>query len=99
MIKQIKKGNVLFFYKSRQWLSMRLQILIRDNHECQDCKDDGGVSLADCVHHIIHLKDNPLLALDPDNLRSLCNACHNVAHPEKAFEKKDKKIISIERWE
>ncbi|MDR6227560.1 hypothetical protein [Desmospora profundinema] len=31
-----------------------------------------------------HLKDNPDRALEADNLESVCAACHNQLHPEKA---------------
>jgi len=36
------------------------------------------------VHHIKHLEDFPDLAYEDDNLVSLCHACHNARHPEKA---------------
>lgn len=35
------------------------------------------------VHHIKPLRDAPELALDLANLVSLCDACHDEAHPEK----------------
>jgi len=36
------------------------------------------------VHHIAHVDTAPELAWDLDNLISLCHACHNKQHPEKA---------------
>jgi 5-methylcytosine-specific restriction endonuclease McrA len=39
---------------------------------------------ANIVHHIEHLGDNPDKALSLDNLESVCAACHNQLHPEKA---------------
>jgi len=86
ILKAIKAGNVKRFYKSTIWEHKRLEILRRDNHECQKCKAKGLYSKAKTVHHIKHLKDRPDLALDDNNLISLCNACHNEEHPEK-FEK------------
>ena len=71
------------FYKSSNWLHKRKQVLERDNYECQRCKSKGGFSPATCVHHIKHLKDRPDLALEEDNLVGLCDACHNLEHPEK----------------
>ena len=38
---------------------------------------------AELVHHMIPLEERPDLALDLDNLRSLCSECHNRRHPEK----------------
>ncbi len=35
------------------------------------------------VHHIIPVEERPDLALDLNNLRSLCSECHNREHPEK----------------
>lgn len=92
----------------------RIQILRRDKFECQDCikrikeanKNKIKLSAIDrvirkaCqVHHIKELKNHPELALEDDNLTSLCNQCHNIRHgrnPQR-FEKR-KKIISTERW-
>ena len=39
---------------------------------------------ATTVHHIKHYDEYPELALNNDNLISLCEACHNNMHPEKA---------------
>ncbi|MBQ8954820.1 MAG: HNH endonuclease [Clostridia bacterium] len=56
---------------------------------CQDCMDRfrAGWGIrphrAEMVHHIIPLEERPDLALNIDNLRSLCNECHNKKHPEK----------------
>lgn len=86
LMEVIKTGNVRKFYKSPIWRRKRRSILQRDNYECQSCKKEGGFSPATCVHHIKHLKDRPDLALDDNNLISLCDACHNKEHPEKFIE-------------
>lgn len=39
---------------------------------------------AQVVHHIKHVDEFPELAYTDSNLESLCMACHNKAHPEKA---------------
>lgn len=36
------------------------------------------------VHHIKHVDEYPELAYKPDNVISLCKACHRAQHPEKA---------------
>lgn len=43
------------------------------------------------VHHIRPLRDAPELALDLANLVSLCDACHDEAHPEKHVQEKQEK--------
>jgi 5-methylcytosine-specific restriction endonuclease McrA len=75
--------NTETFYKSRAWQRKREAILRRDKYICQNCKRYGRNTEATTVHHIIHLEDAPELALDNDNLVSLCAACHNKLHPEK----------------
>ena len=53
--------------------------LQRDHYWCQRC----GRRAATTVHHIIPREERPALALDLDNLQSICPQCHNQLHPEK----------------
>ncbi|WP_277679557.1 HNH endonuclease [Gracilibacillus dipsosauri] len=78
------------FYKSGIWQEKRTAILDRDEYLCQVCLENNDPIPADTVHHIVHLKDNPSLALVDDNLLSVCFDCHNVLHPEKGFGMKKK---------
>lgn len=98
LIELIKLSKEKTFYNSAVWISKRSEILKRDNNECQRCKIKGKYSKAETVHHIKHLKDYPELAIEDDNLISLCNVCHNIVHPEKLKIIK-KEIVSEERWE
>ena len=99
LLQAIKEGNTHYFYTSRTWRKKRLEILDRDNNECQKCKKRGEVSKATCVHHKKHLKDRPDLALEDNNLESLCDTCHNEEHPEKLNNPKPKrKFVNEERW-
>lgn len=75
----------LKFYGSSRWKAMRESVLRRDGYKCQNCKRYGKSTPATTVHHIKHFEDHPELALDPKNLVSLCEACHNKEHPEKAL--------------
>ena len=79
----LKPGGEIRFYNSVEWRATRREVLKRDRHECQMCKREGLYKRADCVHHVIHLKDRPDLALMISNLISLCNSCHDKEHPEK----------------
>lgn len=77
------------FYHSKPWKRVRRLALERDKGMCQDCMDRfrAGYGFkphrAEMVHHIIPREERPDLELDLNNLRSLCNECHNKKHPEK----------------
>ncbi len=88
------------FYKTGAWVRKRAEILERDNHECQRCKGAGGYSKGNVVHHIKHLEDRPDLALDDDNLMTVCERCHNILHPERLRtpEASKRRQITPERW-
>jgi 5-methylcytosine-specific restriction enzyme A len=78
------------FYKSTAWLKCREYVLIRDHFLCQPCLRKGRLTPANTVHHIVPLEEAPELALDPDNLESICPSCHNKEHPEKGGNGKKK---------
>lgn len=98
------------FYDSKAWQTKRIEILKRDRFECQDCRariqkavakgkwlpeKEKKIARAEQVHHIQELKEHPELALDNDNLISLCVRCHNIRHgrvPHKF--KRKKKLVS-----
>lgn len=69
------------FYHSPEWIKVREFVRMRDRYICQRC----GRPMQE-VHHIIHLtEDNiwdPKITLNPDNLISLCRACHFAIHEE-----------------
>lgn len=100
----VREGNVDVFYNSRAWRKFRLKILQRDHYECQHCKAKGvrKIVRATHVHHIKELRDRPDLALEPDNLISLCHMCHEEEHDKltKANESKKREIkfMNEERW-
>ena len=52
------------------------------------------------VHHIQHLKDYPELALDNDNLETLCFYCHEEEHTEerKRYVKTKEHYTNDEKW-
>ena len=104
-IQCIIEGRVDKFYKSRLWTNCRKKALERDHYECQMCKKNPKVNkivLANTVHHIKEIRDYPHLALELDNLVSLCRACHEKIHDRlaKANEsrKKHVKFMNEERW-
>ena len=55
-------------------------VLEQDNYECQMC---GSKEKLHC-HHIVPVKINPMLALDPTNGIVLCESCHyKVGHKDE----------------
>lgn len=97
LLQAIQEGREDIFYNSRTWRKKRLEILDRDNNECQMCKVLGEVGKGETVHHIKHLKDYPSLGLTDSNLITLCFNHHNEMHPEKLKHKK-KELLNEERW-
>lgn len=104
-IQLIVEGRVDKFYNSRPWRNLRLKALERDHHECQMCKKNPNVNkivFANTVHHIQEIKDRPDLAMDLDNLVSLCRNCHEEIHERlsKVNDARQKayKFINEERW-
>lgn len=58
------------------------EILKRDHWTCQECGDKNHKGRGSCiklhVHHKIALSENPELALDPSNVVTLCEKCHQA---------------------
>jgi len=73
-----------FDYNSPKWKAKSAKIKRRDEYKCVWCARYGKSRPAVVVHHIKHADEYPELAYMDENLVSLCQACHNKAHPEKA---------------
>lgn len=71
------------FYHSKQWADCR-NAYISQHPLCERCEAKGLIVPAEIVHHKIHLtEDNyrdPSIALNFDNLESVCRDCHNKEH-------------------
>lgn len=99
------------FYDSKEWKQIREEVKRRDNYECQECKRNGSVTvdlneysesakrkkIALVVDHIKELEDHPELALELDNLETLCVMHHNYKH-DRAFGAYVNKWANDERW-
>lgn len=98
------------FYNSGDWNRLRQQALERDNYECQECKRQGLVHVDSIkekgkrksvelnVHHIKEIEDHPELALELDNLETLCIYHHNQVHGKGFKPQKENKWAHDERW-
>lgn len=105
----IQNDRLIEFYKSDDWKELRSDVMEELHNECQDCLRFGLVTKADCVHHVNEVRCKPSLALSKyytdkggnkqRNLVPLCNACHNIRHPEKGGNKaKTERFRNVERW-
>jgi 5-methylcytosine-specific restriction enzyme A len=74
------------FYNSAPWLSLRLSKL-REDPLCQVCLRTDRYVAASHAHHIVPIRVNPDLALDIDNLESLCHSCHSRHHASESNDK------------
>lgn len=74
-----KNDAIRKFYKSDRWKVARAIKIASVNGLCEECGRVGNE-----VHHIIHLTpDNvsdPTISVNQDNLKLLCNECHNKVH-------------------
>lgn len=105
----IQRNEIYKFYKTEDWLELKEEVLEELHGECQGCLIKGRYTMAECVHHVNHVKKRPDLALSKyyidkegkkqRNLLPLCNICHNQEHPEKFgnYYNKDK-FTNEERW-
>ena len=72
------------FYKGTAWQRTRAHAWARDRGLCQRCLKRGIIRPAEIVHHKIELTpeniSDPEIALNLDNLESLCRDCHGEQH-------------------
>lgn len=81
-------GRIMKFdYGSDRWKRKAKAIKQRDRYMCVRCRRYGKMRPAKVVHHIQPVDEHPELAWEDSNLESLCMACHNQLHPEKAIRK------------
>ena len=65
----IQKNELWRFYKSKEWIRLKNQILKENHYECAECRKHGVITryddgrLLSTVHHVCHVRDHPELAL------------------------------------
>lgn len=109
ILQLIKEGQLIKFYKSKDWRELSEQIKKENNYECVFCKRKGIHTPARSVHHVQWVRKHPRLALSRtytykgktyDNLIPLCESCHNEQHPDKRVQNEFRKdhFVNEERW-
>lgn len=58
--------------RGARWQTLRMAVLERDGDRCVTCGARGRLE----VDHVKPVRTHPELSYDPDNLQSLCPACH-----------------------
>lgn len=75
------------FYSSKAWQDCRNEYMKKAHHLCENCLAKGIYKPAKYVHHIEELTPmnihRPEIALNFDNLMSVCVECHNKIHDNK----------------
>lgn len=78
------------FYHSTQWNNTRKAKLM-EQPLCEICLAQGRMTKADMIHHYKYELREPggwEHRLSPDNLQSICYACHNGIHHEYSWKNK-----------
>ena len=70
------------FYTGREWRLFRYALIMERGCECEKCRlvvEDTSRLIG---HHIIELTlenvNDPMISLNPDNVRLVCDKCHNT---------------------
>ncbi|HOA30522.1 MAG TPA: HNH endonuclease signature motif containing protein [Clostridia bacterium] len=94
----IQEDKLHDFYVSPEFRKLRNEVLEEARYKCQLCKQKGRLTRATIVHHIMHVRTNPELALDKENLLAVCKDCHETeCHPER-LAREEKEPLTPERW-
>lgn len=69
------------FYRTQAWIDVADFVYERENGHCQRC---GRFVFGRQAHrhHVIPIKKNDMLKLDPNNIRLLCPQCHVIEENE-----------------
>ena len=111
-IRQLIAEDKLYkFYKSREWMALRDEVLFENHYECQHCLARGKYTRAVMVHHVNEVRKRPDMALTKEykdksgtmikNLVPLCFACHEAEHDRwegVRAEQGRERFKNVERW-
>ncbi len=72
------------FYKSKAWKQCRESYISKIHGLCERCQLKGKITPGYIVHHKEYITpkniNNPMIALNHDNLEYVCLDCHNKEH-------------------
>lgn len=71
-----RRGTAASRGYDKDWRRFRTQMLVEEPL-CVDCEASGRITAATEVHHIVKLRDDPSLRLEPSNVMCLCKSCHS----------------------
>ena len=93
---QYQQGEQMGFWNTREY------ILCRDDHKCQHCKGKSK----DPVLNVHHIESRQTGGDAPNNLITLCEACHKAYHKgevqlkiKRGTSLRDAAVMNIMRWE
>lgn len=64
------------FYRSKPWRLLSQRKMMDVGYQCEVCKANGRIAIAEDVHHIVPLSKDWSRRLDYDNLLAVCSSCH-----------------------
>jgi len=79
-------------FKDPRWQKKRLQVLERDNWECQICHDTENTLN---IHHRYYKKDTDPWDYPSESLITLCEDCHEIETAERP--KSERSILHVLR--
>jgi 5-methylcytosine-specific restriction endonuclease McrA len=83
-------------YNTVKWRNARL-IHLKKNPICVYCEQEGRITQATVVDHIIPHKNNLKLFWDRDNWQSLCHKCH-ASIKQRIENNKDVPVTGLNGW-
>lgn len=73
------KSRQYQFYRTKQWVALRRQVLERDNYLCQYCKVQGKFTPnSRTVDHIVPIEVDSTIQASISNLTTTCPTCHRM---------------------
>ena len=76
----MKQSNYSEKLRNPLWQKKRLEILERDEWQCQACGDKNNTLM---VHHLLYKKNKEPWDIENSSLITLCESCHEFEHSHR----------------
>jgi 5-methylcytosine-specific restriction endonuclease McrA len=86
----MKKNDFFDQYKDPKWQKKRLEIMSRDNFQCQNCYDDSNTLN---VHHRYYIQNTKPWEYPEELLITLCEECHKSEEECKSIQSDFTKVL------